>query len=429
MPEFEDVVVGGNNTARPGQSPATVNDSITSDGRHAPLSRGRSSIADKAATGPLSEVNDPLPSSKVGSGRALPESVRSKIEAIIKETRPTVEDDPDEPDDIDVAPKDATAVDDEPDEPDDEAKPADGVSTSPPEWEAERAKLQSERDEHKAAAEKYRAEAEAAKKANPNAERLKRLDEAEDTYVRSPVDAFKQWLAATNGYESTSPDFEKELTDFYIDLTAHLTGAQPDPNHQSNRSSALIRREWDRDKKKRAADEQKQTEQAAPSEQADPDDYTGYVPLVTELFKPVASKFPDLVRFAKAFDRRSAEDVLAEVVHKGFKENRFKNTDKDDAILEQAAKLANDYYIRRRDEILGTPSPATKPDAGKAPAADAQVQTDKQRQPKGSRVTNADASAAPTAPPANKPSEPVKRTFKDDDERKRYITRKHLGTR
>ncbi len=429
MATFEDVVIEGSGSpGRTGGNGAPIADAVTSDGKPAPVARSRGrSMEDKPATGPLSHAIDNIPRNDPGkSTRVLPASVKEKIAALAKGARIDAdEDDPDSDGDGDAP--EVEAVD--PDEPDDAAEPEkpapSGTSTSP-ELVKERDELKALADRQRAIIEKLRAEASKAPPANDYETRLKRLDEAEETYVRGPVAAFKQWLAGTNGLDVDSDDFKQELTDFYIDLTSAVTSAEADSNHQAKRSSALIRREWDRSNKKRAADERQQKE---PKPQASEERLTVATGQIAPIYKSIADSHPHLSAYAEELSGRSPETVVAELLLRGLETGDFDaNEDMNEAVA-KAAKLANEHFKRRWDALSAKAPSTAKPDAGTPPAADATVDRDKPRQTKGARVTNADASVAPAAPPATKPSEPAPRKFRDDDERKKFILRKHLGKR
>jgi hypothetical protein len=307
-----------------------------------------------------------------------------------------------------------------------EAKPEPVAAA--PEWEAERTELQGVTQRQRDIIAKLESDLAEAKKGNEASAstRAKRIEEAEEMYVREPTKAIRAFVASALGLDPDSDDFKNEMLDVFVDLTTEISGATPDPAHQAKRVSALTRREWDLKDKRRAAGDKTQAGKVAPSEQSDPNRTA--VTIVQEHFKPIATKYPHLTALAPELDRKTVEQVLWEVIDKGIARGDFDKNWHDDVLIAKAAELAETHYKGRHTKIQAaipsTATPGVKP-ATKQPDQPAAVPSKtSQRQGNGRSLSNADASVAPaqTPPPQVKEGPPV---FKTDAERQRWATR-HL---
>lgn len=381
--------------------------------------------APSAAKEPIEVIANPKPAE-----RSMSDSVRERLAALRDGPPPK------------AAPAPAANANVAP-----EPKPDDGVATSPeatdsepgdlvpldtkptpapaPEWHAERDELTGITQRQREIIAKLEADLESARKSSSTdiAERSKRLDEAGDLYVRDPVGAARKWLASSLGLDPDSEDATKELTDLYIDLTAHITGATPDTAHQAKRVSDLTRREWDRTTKRREQGEKKQAETVAPSEQGDQNETA--ISLIKTEFAKIADKYPHLTDYAEEFDGRP-EAILWQVIDKGFRDGTFKRDEQDDVLIAKAAKLAETHYEGRWKRLEAKaakrkPSPATPgvppaPKQGDTPQAEPAKTVE--RQSNGRGLSNAVASVAPSKTPT---PEPAKKPLTDKERQHRAL--------
>jgi hypothetical protein len=367
----------------------------------------------------------------------MPEAIRDRIAALQRGPAPKVEAPAVVAPPADKAPEPEAAkpAGDAPTEPvedvqDGAADDGDKPSETPPPapaWESERTELQGVTQRQRDIITKLEADLAETRKAmeSTSSTRAQRIDEAEETYVRSPVAAVKKYIAAALGVEPDSEEHKKELLDLFVDLTEEISGATQDPAHQAKRVSALTRREWDLKEKRRAVGDNKQPEKTPLSEQEER--FKAAIPVIQEGFKPIAEKHPHLAKLSQQLDKRPVESVLWEVIETGWKTGDFPRDMKDDVLVAKAAELAEQHYKRRWDEIRAAiPSTAT-------PGVPPVKQDDKpaavpgkttQRQGNGRSLSNADASVAPSqTPPPQQMDKPP--TFKNDAERARWATR-HL---
>jgi DNA replication initiation complex subunit (GINS family) len=283
-------------------------------------------------------------------------------------------------------------------------------------WEAERAELEAVRERQRAIIAKLQSDLDSAKKATPTRD----TSDEDELYARSPTKAFRQWVAQRLGKSPDDKEVESEVLDFFIDLTSEVSGAQPDPSHAAKRNSALIRRELDLPKNRRR-DETPKTAESTPSKE---EKIAASVPIVKQLFAPIASKYPHLA-VAADLDGAPPEHVLADVIMRGYETGDFDPNDKDEVTIEKAAKKAEQFYQQRlekiRARIPGTATPGVTATVQKTPAA----QPGKPPQRTGTQrsIGNADASVAPAQTPPTKDEKPP--VFKTDAERKHWALR-HL---
>jgi hypothetical protein len=366
----------------------------------------------------------------------MPDAIRDRIAALQRGPAPKTETPPpaaappaDEAPEVDAKPAGAAASEPVEDAPDDDAAPeGDKPAEAPPvpEWEAERAELQSVRERQRGIIAKLEADLAETRKAMESTShaRAERIDKAEEAYVRSPATAVKQFIAAALGVEPDSEEHKKEILDLFVDLTEEISGATQDPAHQAKRVSALTRREWDLQQKRRAAGDNKQPEKTPLSEQEER--FKAAVPVIQEGFKPLAEKHPHLAKLSQKLDKRTVESVLWEVIETGWKTGDFPQDLKDAVLVAKAAELAEQHYKRRWTELQSTfPSTATPgvPPAKQDDKPAAVPGKTSQRQGNGRSLSNADASVAPsTTPPPQTMDKPA---FKNDAERARWATR-HL---
>ena len=381
---------------------------------------------------PAPAKNDPdKPSPEIAVGgakpeRSLPDSVKERLAALRDGPPPKVANDPKPADGVSTSPPKAEEAEpaNENEAPTSEEKPP-----APAEWETERDELRAVLQRQRDIIAKHEADLEAARKQSNETEsaRYKRLEEAENTYVRNPVAAIKAQLAAVLGVEPDSEDVKRELADLYIDLTSELTGASLDPAHQAKRTSDLTRREWDRTTKRREAGEKKQAEAVTPNEPGDP--LKQAVEFIAAPFKSIADKFPHLMDFAQEFDRTDPAEVVADILLKGLKRGDFSSDDDTDKAVERAAKLADDHYKRRFEAIQGkaakrkpsTATPGVTATKQDTPAAEPTKTVE--RQGSGRGLSNADASVAPSKTPSTTTQDKPPK-FKTDKERAAWATRR-----
>lgn len=375
------------------------------------------------------------------AGRVLKDSTREKIAAIVQAHREAPADEPDEEPSVEVE-----DVADTIDPADDDDEPIDAMAAPPakapekappkavpPDVEERLKELEGVAERQRAALERYEAQLAEARKAGEEtaAQRAARLDAAEAEYLSDPVKALHRYVAGVLGVDDENhDDVKKEVADLFLDLTAHVSGATQETSHLAKRQSDRTRREWEREKRGRAASGKKDAEAAAKREREQHVD--GIVGQLDGVIKTSAEKYPHLTSLAPLLDGKSAGRVIWEVVERGIARGDFKADEDDEVLIAKAAKVAEQHYTKRADPIRSAlnpkkPSTATTPTASTKEAPAAQVEREKPRERKEARVTNADASVAPATPPAQKPA-PKTIPLQNDEQRRRHALR-HLRKR
>lgn len=428
MPEFVDVVVETGNT---GVAP-TPEVSSRDGSQPSPVRVAR------AKEPPVDRLKVAADSHAVSSaGRALKDSTREKIAAVLQANRDAqpAEDDEEAATDVEVeSVADAVETAEEDDgepidamaQPAAQAKVAAKAATSDVE---ERLKeLEGVTERQRAALERYEAQLAEARKTGEEtlAQRTARLEAAETEYLSDPIKALHKHIAAVFGHDDENhDDVKKEVMDLFLDLTSHVGGVTQDPGHLAKRQSDRTRREWEREKKGRAASGKKADEAAAQEQRAKQVD--GIIGEIDKVVQPDAEKYPLLTALAPHLDGKTPGRVIYELVEAGIKRGDFKADEPDDVLIAKAAKAAEAYYTKRADPLrsaLQPKSTATPTAAAKTTAPAAQVEREKPRTSKEARVTNADASVAPATPPAQKPA-PKAIPLQNDEARRKHATR-HL---
>lgn len=434
MPQFVDVVV--ENPGQQGVAPAV--DVASRDGAPAKSAP----VKDKAVIDKVTVAPDTH--TVAGSGREFKASTREKLAAIVAAAKAEAPAEDDAPDDeaatpevetvADTIPESDVADEDEPVDPATEAKAAPAKDKEPPPEVDERLKeLEGVVERQRAALERYEQQLAEARKSGEEtaAQRAARLDAAESEYLADPVKAIHKYVASVLGHDDENhDDVKKEVLDLFLDLTSHVGGVTQDPAHLAKRQSDRTRREWEREKKGRAASSKK-AEEAAAREQRERA-VEGVIAEVDKTFEKDTEKYPHLAALAPLIDGKTPGRVIYELVEAGFRRGEFKvdehgrPVDSEDVLIAKAAKAAEAYYTKRADPLRSAlqPKSTAKPAATEKVVPAAQVDREKPRTSKEARVTNADASVAPATPPATKPA-PKAIPLQNDEQRKRHALR-HL---
>lgn len=431
MPQFVDVIVeSGQTGVAPAVDVASRDGSVT---RSAPVK------AEKAAPDRLAVAKDTHDVS--GGGRELKASTREKLAAIAAAVKADAPADDDAPGDeaeaaptevedvADTIPAEDAGDEDEPVDPATEAKaaPKAAKAAQPAEVEERLKDLEGVVERQRAALERYEKQLADAQKSGEEtaAQRAARLDAAEAEYLADPIKAIHKHIAAVLGHDDENhEDVKKEVLDLFLDLTSHVGGVSQDPGHLAKRQSDRTRREWEREKKGRAASSKKAEEAAAQEQRAKQID--GIIGEIDKVVTPDAEKYPHLTALAPLIEGKTPGRVIYELVEAGIKRGDFKADEPDDVVIAKAAKAAEAYYTKRADPLRSAlqPKSTAKPAATEKVAPAAQVDREKPRTSKEARVTNADASVAPATPPAQKPA-PKAIPLQNDEQRKRHALR-HL---
>src|SRR5688572_4706937 len=435
MAQFVDVVV---DSGGPQGVTSAAEVSSRDGGAPAPVKADRAAKAEP--TGPLAFAKD-THSVKSG-GREFKASTLEKIAAIAKAQAAESTPDDDEPEDeTEAAAPEVEDVADtiEPSDVEDEeepvdptavaAKPAEKAKADPPSDVEERLKeLEGVTERQRAALERYEAQLAEARKGSEEAlaKRAALVEAAEQEYLSDPIKALYKYVAASLGHDDPDhEDVKKEVNDLWLDLTSHAGGVTQDPAHLAKRQSDRTRREWEREKKGRAASGKKDAEAAAQREQEQK--VQGIIGEIDKVVSPQAEKYPHLVALAPLLEGKTPGQVIYQLVAEGIKRGDFKADEADEVLIAKAAKAAETYYTKRADPIRAAVTKTTstaKPAAVEKTAPAAQVEREKPRTSKEARVTNADASVAPATPPAKQPA-PKTIPLGDDEKRKRHALR-HL---
>lgn len=280
-------------------------------------------------------------------------------------------------------------------------------------------------------------------KAKPSRSVPKHLDGLDNAYIEDPIAALRRVIASALDVEDLKdPKVDDELRALYTDLTATTLGVTPDDNHVTKRESARTRLLWERDKKERKATEQTSAEQAkaqAEAEQAKKAaEYIGTLLQVKDDGgASIADEFPMLIDLAETFEGMKPEAALVRTLQHATKTGKLKLTGNDRNDLRAAAKMLEEHYdalgkkidtARSKRKNPSQPTPSTATPNGEKPSAATPSTSNETRQKTGARtLTNADASAAPAAPPAPKqtPKKDERPKFKSKKEEQDWALR-HL---
>lgn len=458
MPEFKDVDVPRPGAPGRGGAPPVV-ETIEPGGRPA---RQRQASSDVVAGG---QFDLHIEESTIGGGaaaprRRIPESVAKRI-AEIQASQRSTEDEDDEPTDSaeedgdtgdDAEAPAATDVTDEeedeeeaeeeaadPDDPDQAPAPAPTkkgkgkTKEEPPPGNKELDDLRATTERQRAALQKAQADLAAAREesAKTASQRHKLLDDAEERYHEDPMIALRHFVAATLGIDDPdSDDVKKELEGLYIDFTSYVTGANIAPEHKAERTSALTKRLFARDKRKREAETKQRADLDARRDNEHKIEKA--IDYLDAQIKPSADQYPHLM-LADDLDGISVGRALWNVLHAEIEagtisQKRSDGTDKrDDELIAEAAKIANDQYQKRAEKLRARlqprPSEPTGKDEKPARAADKKTPEQKRQSHGTHGLSNADASVAPTRKPAKQITDKAPKTFASDEERRAWALR------
>lgn len=373
-------------------------------------------------------------------GRALPQSVIDKIDAIEKSQR-------------EARAAAAAMVDETTEEqaPSEETQPTEEPVEAPP-TEGEPAKAAAApKTEHPAADVERFTRLEAANKAllaELEAERgkvreapapHKLLAEAGETYMDDQIGSIRRLVAAGMGIEDVSDKrVDDELRDLYADLTAHVIGVTPNEAHLAKRETARARHLVAREKRERTAEKQSAVDKARQDDDAKKaENASAFIGnrLQTKHGdgRSIAEDHPLLMQLAERVDGIKPEALIWKAIQHETRTGRLVLTADDDANIRNAAKLIESDYQALRDMFAkaaptSSNNPSTAQPNGKPPtAAIAETRKDTRQGPGARTLTTADRSVAPATPPAKKPEqkkEPPK--FKSKEEAKDYALR-HLS--
>jgi hypothetical protein len=404
---FLDEVVQGNAPSRASKVQTAPVELVEGEG-------GRAKPTAPPAAAPANETStgDDIP---VANGRALPQSVREKFAAIAAaraaESPSEVDEDPDAP-----AGETAAEVESDPDAPPGEAaKPAAAKVEAAPAADDPVAKLQAEIAKRDEANRQLYEEFETYKKKPATiATADKLLKEAATSYLDNEQDSLRKFVAASLGVEDpNAPEVTAELRDLYSDWTAKELGVTPDAAHQAKRDAARTRRQWEREKRERKAEEQSKSSAPVQDEQAKQN--AEAAPYIGTKLASKSADYPLLTALAQKLNGVSPELMVAQTIRREIRTGRLDKNLSDDDLIAAAAKHAESQYQALRDMFAqASPTPSTQPSTaqpnGKPSTAASSARPDT-RQSHGARtLTAADASVAPATPPAKKPA-------KKDDER------------
>ena len=277
-------------------------------------------------------------------------------------------------------------------------------------------------------------------------ERLKALDQIEETWTTDPIGALRKLVALNAGLKEDSPEIDKLLSHAYADWTGVELKVPIDPGKRGEIESARNRLLIERDRRRRDADAAKAKAEAE-AEQGK-QRVTEQVNSLGQRLKAETheTKFPLLMEHSQMFDGLRPEQLLFSVIRRGIAAGEFdKDTPDDKLIAHYSAEIEKYYqprYAKLEDHFkaklephfkekfattTSAPSTATPAQASESrtePAADthqAGVRT----------ITNASASVAPPAPPAAA-TPPAKNDtpppkFRNEDERRRHYARLRFG--
>lgn len=276
-------------------------------------------------------------------------------------------------------------------------------------------------------------ELDAAKKTprNERTQREKDLIAAEQSYVEEgPLSAVRRLVATVLGKAVDSKEVAEEMSGLYSELTAHELGVPLELSQRAIRDNARTRLAVERDKREKVEATPKETASA----DTIPPEATQFIQnrltMKRESGRSLADDHPMLMTLATHLDRVSPEELVARVLQREYKAGTLDASMGEDAMVQAAAKMIENAYSALYDTLAkAKPSPkptgTTKPEAVQ-PASTSQKARQGQAAPK---LTNANASAAPGAPPVKKTAQPAETTerpkFKSAKEAKDWALR-HL---
>lgn len=277
-------------------------------------------------------------------------------------------------------------------------------------------------------------------------ERLKALDQIEETWTTDPIGALRKLVALNAGLKEDSPEVDRLLSHAYADWTGVELKVPIDPGRRGEIESARNRLLIERDRRKRDS-EAARIKAEAEAEQGK-QRVTEQVNSLGQRLKEEKhdGKFPLMMEHSQMFDGLRPEQLLFSVIRRGIAAGEFDKDTPDDKLIAHYSAEIEKYYKPRYDKLkahfetklephfkekfattTSAPSTATPAQASESktePVADthqAGVRT----------ITNASASVAPpappaaAAPPAKNDTPPPK--FRNEDERRRHFARLRFG--
>jgi hypothetical protein len=357
------------------------------------------------------------------AGRELPSSVLDKIDALAKDRGVAIDDD---------------APDEEP--PSEETKPPEEAAPETP-TEAPKPETPAAPSEDKLRADRLEA-ANVKLAADLEVERARPRGTtgfvAKTDYLDDSTTALREYIAHTLGIaDPKAKEVDAELALLYTDLTAKELGVPVEEAQQAKRDAARTRQILAREKREREAS--KQTTEADAKADLEAKTAAHAASIIGNRLQTkredgtaIAESFPLLMALSQDLDGMKPESLLWKVVEREIKMGRFDPGTPNEQLIDAAAKLVETHYqaVVAKATKATTPKVSPPSTAPKPNDATASASKETRQQSHGARtLTNADASVAPSTPPAPKKPAAKKEPppkFKSDSERKDWALR-HLS--
>lgn len=275
-------------------------------------------------------------------------------------------------------------------------------------------------------------------------DRLKELDAIERDWGSDALGAMRRMVALNAGVKPDDPMVDRLMGHIYKEWTgAEFKVAMDDGTRAAigtDRNRLLI----ERDKRDRAAAQRREEERAKKAE-AERRAQSAVKYLEEQLGSKYAGKYD--LEHAQLFDNVSPAHALFSAISRGIAAGQHKQDDPDDVLIEHYARELEGRYkprLSRLEEFFSkklepvfekkfkasTPAPSTSTTTpGQPQASEARDQAAGATRDGARTLTNASASVAPPAPPAEttpakEDKQPPK--WRNEEERRRYYARLHF---
>lgn len=336
------------------------------------------------------------------------------------------------------------------------ATPAPAADSKPAEAKAEPAKTEVRADDADLKARYERAlehnkrlveELEARDKAGPGEldDRYKELDAIERDWSSDPIASMRRMVALNAGLKSDDPMVDRLMGHIYKEWTGKEFKVEMDDGTRAAIGTDRNRLLIERDKRERAAAQKREEDRAKKSE-AERRAQAAVKYLEDQLGSKYADRYQLLKEHAPLFDNLSPAHALFTAISRGIAAGQHKETDPDDILIDHYARELEERYkprYSRLEEIFtkkleptfekkfkttATATSTTTP--GQAPASEARDPAADAPRDGARTLTNASASVAPPAPPADAtPAKDDKQPpkWRSEEERRQYFARLRFG--
>lgn len=276
-------------------------------------------------------------------------------------------------------------------------------------------------------------------------ERYKELDAIERDWSSDPIASMRRMVALNAGVKPDDPSVDRLMGHIYKEWTGKEFKVEMDDGTRAAIGTDRNRLLIERDKRERAA-AQKREEDRAKKTEAERRAQAAVKYLEEQLGSKYADKYQLLKEHAPLFENLSPAHALFSAISRGIAAGQHKDTDPDDLLIDHYARELEERYKPRYSKLeelftkkleptfekkyktAATATSTTTP--GQAPASETKDQAADATRDGVRTLTNASASVAPPAPPADAtPAKDDKQPpkWQSEEERRQYFARLRFG--